>query len=422
MKYLEIQKENGTIPPGELEQLLNDLISRIGPRKRILVIPPDITRIHSFSGEIVKFLYRLLGNALADILPAVGTHRPMSRTELQTMFGDIPEGLFQVHNFRTDVETIGEIPQEFIAEVSGNKVAYPWPAQVNKRLPNGGYDLILSVGQVVPHEVAGMAGFNKNILVGTGGAEAINKSHYLGAVVGAENLMGRTDNPVRRVLNLATAKFTASMPIVYILTVVGKDRNGRPELKGLFAGDDVDCFHSAARLSQKLNIEILDNPIKKAVVYLDPLEYHSTWLGNKSVYRTRMAIEDGGELLVLAPGVERFGEDPAIDTLIRKYGYRTTDEILDLVQENEDLRTNLSAAAHLIHGSSDRRFRITYCTDKLSGPEIKSVHYNFCPLADAMKRYPVDQLKEGYNRLPDGEEIYYISNPALGLWAGRGRF
>ncbi|HLF35654.1 MAG TPA: lactate racemase domain-containing protein [Cyclobacteriaceae bacterium] len=422
MVLLDIEKPDAGINQAEIDRELESALHALGDRKKVMAIPPDITRIHSFSGSITNSIYRILGKSLTDILPALGTHHAMGEKEIKTMFGNIPAGLFRVHNWRTDVVTVGELPGDFISEVSGNRVNYPWPAQLNRMIPEGGHDLILSIGQVVPHEVAGMAGYNKNILIGTGGPAAIHKSHFLGAVVGAENLMGRTDNPVRRVLNLASEKFTSSIPIVYILTVVGKDEKGRPVLKGLYAGDDIECFQKAAAFSAKLNIELLEKPLAKVVVYLDPVEFHSTWLGNKSVYRSRMAIRDGGELLVIAPGVGKFGEDKTIDLLIRKYGYRTTEEILELTGKNEDLQSNLSAAAHLIHGSSDGRFSITYCPGKLSREEVEGVHYNYENLETAISRYAPGKLKEGYNKMQDGEEIYYISNPALGLWSCRDRF
>ena len=134
-----------------------------------------------------------------------------------------------------------------------------------------------------------------------------------------------------------------------------------------------------------------------------------------------MAIADGGELIVLAPGVETFGEDPEIDRLIRKYGYRTTPEIMRFVEQTDDLPKNLSAAAHLIHGSSEGRFTITYCPGKLSREEIESVGYRYADLAaDAPALHP-KTLRDGWNVLPDGQRIYYVSNPALGLWACRCR-
>ena len=161
--------------------------------------------------------------------------------------------------------------------------------------------------------------------------------------------------------------------------------------------------------------------MQKVVVYLDPEEFHSTWLGNKSIYRTRMAIADGGELIVLAPKVKTFGEDQEIDRLIRKYGYRTTPEIMRFVDQSEDLKNNLSAAAHLIHGSSEGRFTVTYCAGELTQDEIEGVGYDYAELADMTARYDPSAMKDGWNELPSGERIYYIGNPALGLWAYRGR-
>jgi hypothetical protein len=257
--------------------------------------------------------------------------------------------------------------------------------------------------------------------VGTGGSEGIHKSHFLGAVYGMERIMGRADNPVRRVLNYASEKFARHLPIVYVQTVVAKNERGELAVRGLFVGEDIECFERAAELSLKVNFVLLDGQIRKAVVYLDPSEFKSTWLGNKSIYRTRMALADHAELIVLAPGVQEFGEDPAIDKLIRKYGYAGTPATLEAVKKNADLATNLSAAAHLIHGSSEGRFTITYCPGHLSKEEIEGVNFRFGDLEQMLKRYNPATMTDGSNVI-DGEEVFFISNPALGLWAYRGRF
>jgi hypothetical protein len=212
------------------------------------------------------------------------------------------------------------------------------------------------------------------------------------------------------------------MAVVYVLTVVSADKDGALKTRGLFIGDDVECFNLAAELSLKVNFQMLDEPLQKVVVHLDPSEYKSTWLGNKSIYRTRMAMADGGELIVLAPGVSQFGEDAQIDRLIRKYGYVGTPGILDAVQKNDDLRQNLSAAAHLIHGSSEGRFTITYCPGKLSQQEIEAANFGYAELEQVRSKYNPAQLSDGLNTLADGEEVFFISNPAIGLWAYRGRF
>src|SRR3989339_816534 len=422
MLYYNRGSESEMLTEEDLRRGLSEALGKLGERKKVLAIPPDYTRLHSQAGKVTRLAWEYYRERLTDVLPALGTHAPMTETEIRNMFGSVPLSLFRTHDWRKDVVTLGEVPAEFIRQQSEGKVDYPWKAQVNRLLVEGSFDLILSIGQIVPHEVVGMAGHNKNVFVGTGGPEGINKSHYLGAVYGMERMMGRADTPVRKVLNYAADNFAKHLPIVYVLTVVGKDMYGRLAVKGLFVGDDYDTFKLAAELSLKVNFEMVDEPLKKVVVYLDPSEFKSTWLGNKSIYRTRMAIADDGELIVLAPGLKEFGEDKEIDRLIRKYGYVTTPEVLEFVEKDDDLKNNLSAAAHLIHGSSENRFKITYCPGNISREEIEGVNFNFAPLKEMSKVYNPEKLKDGYNTMPGGEEIFFISNPGLGLWAFKNKF
>jgi len=398
-----------------------DKLEKIKPRKKVLAVPPDFTRFHSMAGPLTDMVYEYYGDRLTDVLPALGTHKAMSASELETMYPKTPKDRIRVHDWRNDIVTLGEVPSEFMREVSEGKLDYTWPAQVNKLLRDGGHDLILSIGQVVPHEVVGMANGSKNIFVGTGGVMGIHRSHFLGAVYGMERMMGRADTPVRRILNYASEHFAKDLPIVYVQTVVNKNDKGELVMRGLFIGDDEECFEKAAELSLKCNFQMLDREIKKAVVFLDPHEFKTTWLGNKSVYRTRMALADNAELIVLAPGVHEFGEDPTIDKLIRKFGYCGTPKTLEYVKTDAGLASNLSAAAHLIHGSSEGRFRIRYCPGGLTREEIESVHYEYGDLKEYEKKYDPAKLKDGWNTV-DGEEIFYISNPGLGLWAYKGRF
>ena len=422
MLYFAKGSENESISNAQLKEFIFSTLQKLGDRKTVLAVPPDFTRYHSQAGLITEYVYEYYQEKLVDVLPATGTHYPVSSEEKQMMFGSIPANLFREHKWKEDLTTLGEVPSEYIKEVSEGKLDFTWPAQVNNLLVKGNHDLILSIGQVVPHEVIGMANYNKNIFVGTGGKGGIHKSHYLGAVYGMERIMGRADTPVRKVLNYASDNFAKHLPIVYILTVIGKDGNGKLVIKGLFIGDDYECFKLAAELSLKVNFIMLDKPLRKVVVYLNPMEFKSTWLGNKSIYRTRMAIADDGELIVLAPGLSTFGEDKEIDSLIRKYGYKTTPAILDFVNRYEDIKNNLAAAAHLIHGSSENRFNITYCPGNLTKEEIENVNFEYASLDKMTKKYNPEKLVDGLNKMPDGEEIFYISNPALGLWASKNRF
>jgi nickel-dependent lactate racemase len=315
------------------------------------------------------------------------------------------------------------VPGKLLREWSEGRVDYDVRVEVSNLL-FGGYDLILSVGQLIPHEVAGIANYTKNIMAGAGGPDMINKSHFLGAAYGMERMMGRIDTPVRSLFNYGVEQFLRDLPIVYVLTVMQKNKVADGMImRGLYVGDDVKTFTLGAQLSQKVNLDLLDKPLRKVLVYLDPQEFKSTWLGNKAIYRTRMAMANDGELIILAPGLKEFGEDPEIDRLIRKYGYHGTPATLAAVKANAELRDNLGAAAHLIHGSSEGRFRITYCPGPQMKPEvIRSVGFEAGDLDAMTRRYQPDKLKDGYNRLSDGEELFYISNPALGLWALRNQF
>ncbi len=420
MLYYERGNENENLSAEDLKQGLYTALDKIGTKKKVLAIPPDITRFHSQAGTLTQFIWQYYGEQLTDILPAVGTHFAMTSREIKQMFGDVPQNLFRAHDWRSDVVTLGKVPAEFVKEVSKGKADYYWPAQVNRLLVKGGFDLILSIGQVAPHEVIGMANYNKNIFIGTGGAEGISKSHFLGAVCGLERIMGHINTPVRRVLNYASEHFAQDLPIVYVLTVVAAADKGYLT-RGIFVGDDSECFENAARLSQKVNIQLLDKPLNKVVVYLEPEEFKSTWLGNKGIYRTRMAMADNSSLIIIAPGVKEFGEDGEINRLIRKYGYVGTEKVLVLVEKNLELRNNLCAAAHLIHSSSEERFKITYCPGYLTKQQIESVNFEYADLREMMNRYNPKKLKDGFNTVND-EEIFFISNPGMGLWALKNRF
>ena len=446
----------------ELDELFSGALSKaladINSAGNVIALPPDITRFHSKAGFFTCIAERLLsgsasGNQLGAVLPALGTHMAMTEAELDKMFPGIPHNKFLVHDWRNGVTELGRLEAGWVEKTCAGAVRYDWPVQVNKLLmkdgsDSGNFSMILSIGQVVPHEVAGMANHAKNIFVGTGGKEAIDKSHFAGAAYGMEKMMGKTDTPVRKMFDEGLRRYANKLPpVLWVLTVVSarsdieaeaarlkrqaQKSRGSLAVRGLFIGFGRECFEKAAGLAREVNVDVMDEPVGKAVVYLDPGEFRTTWLGNKAVYRTRMAIADSGELLILAPGLERFGEDPGIDTLIRKYGYRPSREITAKVADNAELSASLSAAAHLIHGSSEGRFTVRYCTalnpspegkPRVTQKEIESVGYEWGDLSEAQSRYDINKLNTGWNTLPDGERIFFVPNPALGLWAEKNRF
>lgn len=415
------------ISPKKREKVLIKYIESLPENlDNILLLPPDSTRKPSGTGVITNILYhRLKRRAEITIMPATGTHDAMTEEKLKGMFGDIPFDVFVEHNWRRDTVKVGTISEAFVAEVSEGLVQEQIEVEINKRLLEKKYDLIISIGQVLPHEVVGMANYSKNVLVGCGGEDIINKSHFMGAAYGLERLIGRDYSPVRKLYDYAQDKFLDALPLDYILTVNSTEINPETNLTrlaGIFIGRERDVFEEAVALSQERNITLLKQPVDKFVVYLDPEEFRSTWVGCKGIYRTRLAVADGGEIIIIAPGLERLGEDDGFDRLIRKYGYVGRKKILALVEKEKELQENLAVPAHLIHGSSEGRFSVTYASDRITRREVEAVNFNYLNLKDAQNKYELSRLSEGFNTLSGGEEVYYIENPATGLWAAQDRF
>ncbi len=414
------------INPDDMRAALQAAIDHAPDVSRTLALPPDASRAHSGAGTLTRMLFDQVGErGTFHVMPALGTHFPMTDRDLRRMFGErIPRNAFKEHRWRDELVRLGEVPADYVHEVSEGALEqempdYPIPVEISRRVARGDYGAVFSIGQVVPHEVVGMANGVKNVLVGTGGQETIHKTHFLGAAYGMERIMGRAETPVRDVLNYGHRRYLTHPGIIYILTVIGQEEDGTPVMRGIYVGDDHQTFLQAARLSRQVNVTLLKEPPRQVVAYLDPEEFHSTWLGNKGIYRTRMAIADGGTLTIIAPAVRTFGEDPEIDRLIRRHGYRGTTATFEAVRRDEELRGNLSAAAHLIHGSSEGRFRIVYATDPalLSRQEIEGVGFDWMDVSEALALYRPDQIPEGRHG-----DCYFVRRPALGLWAVQEKF
>ncbi|MBN2352632.1 MAG: DUF2088 domain-containing protein [Spirochaetales bacterium] len=393
----------------------------LDPRK-VLLLPPDITRAHSGAGWITRKLYEFFSpHADVHLIPALGQHVPHTREQNRMMLGPIPEEKIHIHDWRIGCKRIGEIPAPFVKKVTRGRADISIPISINRMVMDEQWDIIIHIGHIVPHEVLGFSSHNKNYFIGLGGKETICASHLIAAYCGIENILGTLVTPLRECFDKAEHDYLGHLPDVYILLVTSHDVNGGLIHTGFYVGSDRETYLLGAKESQKQNIFLVEKPLRKVLTVMQADEFRSTWVANKAVYRTRMAMETAGELLIIAPGLRRFGEQHDVDDLIRKYGYAGRDRILALLETKSDLRDFSHGAAHLINGSSDGRFLIRYAPGYLRREEIESVHYGYMDLAEAMKRYPVDAMKSGMNTMPDGEEVYFIHSPAAGLWSTRER-
>ncbi|MDO5553550.1 MAG: lactate racemase domain-containing protein [Planctomycetia bacterium] len=387
------------------------------PRK-VLLLPPDITRAHSGAGAITEQLYKKFTHEGADVhvIPTLGQHVPHTPEQNRWMFGSVPEEKIHAHDWRAGAKVIGEVPASFVKEVSHGKADWAIPVALNRMLLEEKWDLVINVGHIVPHEVLGFANHNKNYFIGLGGKDMICASHMMAACCGIENNLGCLCTPLRQCYNKAEADYLGFLPDLFIEVVMAYDEQGTLGHTGFYVGDDVETYTVAAKASRKQNITIVP-PLKKVIAVMQGDEFYSTWVANKAIYRTRMAMADGGELLIVAPGLKRFGEQEDVDALIRRYGYSGTPRIMQLWKTEPVLQDLTHGTAHLIHGSSEGRFRITYAPGHLTKAEIESVNFGYADLAETLKRYDPAKMKNGFNTMPDGEEVYYISTPSAGLWS-----
>jgi nickel-dependent lactate racemase len=406
-----------------LEALMGETVAEARKRicatpKRVLLLPPDVTRMHSGAGRLTELLYQLLKDeADVHVIPTLGQHVPHSPDENRQMFGSIPNERIHAHDWRDGVVPVGEVPADFVKDVTDGAADWAIPISLNRMLMTEPWDLIINVGHVVPHEVLGFANHNKNYFIGLGGKDLICAAHMAAACCGIENNLGNLITPVRACFNKAEDDYLGRLPDLYVQVVLARNERDKLVHTGLYVGNNLDTYLAAARQSRDQNITVFDEPVQKIVCVMQGDEFFSTWVANKAVYRTRMALADGGELVVIAPGLKRFGEQPEVDAFIRKYGYVGTPRVMDAYRQNLDMQDLAHATAHLIHGSSEGRFKITYAPGHLSQREIEGVNFAFLDVNEARARYRPDECRQGWNTTAAGERYYFIPTPSAGLWA-----
>ncbi|MDR2389675.1 MAG: lactate racemase domain-containing protein [Tannerellaceae bacterium] len=404
-----------------LEELVTkaaeECLQRICPSpKNVLLLPPDITRAHSGAGQITNRLYHFFApTANVYVIPTLGQHIPHTPEQNRWMFGDIPEEKILKHNWKTDGKQLGRINAAYLRAITDGKADWDIPIGINRIVLEEAWDIVINIGHVVPHEVLGFANHNKNYFIGLGCKETICASHIAAACYGIEKNLGNIVTPLRHCYNKAESEYLGALPDVYIQVTMRYNEEGELVHSGFYCGNDLDTYLLAAQQSMQENITVTP-PLKKVVAVMQGDEFFSTWVANKAIYRTRKAMADQGELIILAPGLKRFGEQDEVEAIIRKYGYAGTPKVMELWRKNADLQDLTHATAHLIHGSSEGRFKITYAPGHLSKEEIESVNFSYMDYTKAWETYRPDQRQNGFNTLDNGEEIYFIRTPSAGLW------
>ncbi|QDS97199.1 lactate racemase domain-containing protein [Adhaeretor mobilis] len=411
----------------EVFKKVDTLLSDLSPMRRVLLLAPDATRSSSFAGEIASYIYhKLIDRTDVHLTPTVGTHEPDEKDwrSIREMYRDIPESAYKLHEHDevAGLYDLGVLPDDEILRISGGEFAAPVPVQVNRNLVEGNYDQVFSIGQVVPHEVMGFANYDKNVFIGAGGKNFIDTSHWISALCGIDNVLGKIDSAPRQLLDAASAlaKRDPRFPSVhYLLTVRGQSSAGDIGTHDFFCGTSKETFYRAAKLSLRENCHASNQPYQQVIVRLNEKKYRSFWLSNKAIYRTRRAIATGGTIHVIAPGLDRLGENEIQSKLIGKYGYCGTQGVKQILQIDPEMQANVGVAAHLIHGSTENRFHVRYYTHHSS--ELLSA----CRFADGQLGYSLEDIETAHERFSEltvGESFnadqrrLVIDDPGLGLW------
>lgn len=352
--------------------------------KRVLVIIPDGTRTAPIP-MMFKLLYEQIGKRVAqlDYLIALGTHQPMSDEAISRLVGVSAFDRAQkypsvrVFNHAWDkpaaLTTIGTISQSELDQLTGGLLAQDVPVRMNKLVFD--YDHIVICGPVFPHEVVGFSGGAKYLFPGIAGAEIIDFTHWLAALVTNRKTIGVKETAVRRVIHRA-AEFVTK-PITCISMVM----QGQA-FHGLYIGSYKEAWSAAADLSAQLNIVWVDKPFQRVLSMPAPM-YDELWTAGKAMYKTEPAIADGGEVIIYAPNLKEVSLTHG--TLIEQVGYHVLEYFTKQPERFKEIPGSIKAHSTHVKGTG------TY--DPKTGIEIPRIKVT---LATSIPEAVCKRINQGF--------------------------
>jgi nickel-dependent lactate racemase len=362
----------GILTPADLRDTVRNALGGVQPGTRVLAVIPDKTR-----DDNTDLLFPMIAEELAgrragafDALIAQGTHPPMADAEKRAKIGagtaamPLVGTVFDHHwDEPSELLTLGTLSRAEISSLTAGLMAEDVPVQLNARLAPGRYDLILVIGAVVPHEVAGFAGGAKYFFPGVAGPELTHLTHWLGALATIERVIGRVETPTRRVIEAAADRITT--PVIGFTSVSTRTGTGL-QTHALFTGGLRETVRQAAGISARVHVRHTGRSYPRVIAILDE-HYDEMWVGGKASYKLGAIVADGGELVIYAPHLK--GISTTHGRLIEKYGYAPLEQVREMVEGSDELRANLCVAAHLAHvsyagrlgpdGRIEPRYRIT---------------------------------------------------------------
>lgn len=409
--------------PGEvldqaaINQAVYDGLSGRFRGARVLALIPDHTRTIPLAQLFPVIVDALRDTRQLDFMVALGTHPPLSEDALNRLVGIDADarsstyrhiGLLNHDWANPDaLVTLGTITRDQVQVLAGD-VWHPSlggdvPIRINRRVQD--YDHLLIVGPTFPHEVIGFSGGAKYLFPGISGAEMINVTHWLGALMTILNVIGIKDTPVRAMVNAAADMVPT--PITLMSLVVVSHGDQKDALAGIFVGDHREAWSAAADLSSQRHIVWLDQPLDRVLSHAPPM-YDELWTAAKAMYKLEPAIRDGGEVIVYAPQLD------TVSHVHGKYIYEAGYHVRDYYLKQWDRfgHLPLGVLAHGTHlrgsgtfedGVERARIRVTLAT-AISRADCETLSLGY---ADPATIDPASFIGEGRLYVPKAGEMLY---------------
>jgi nickel-dependent lactate racemase len=345
------QTESGFLSENQIREIVRQGIENASVAgKRVLAIIPDTTRTAP-----MPLLFRLLCQSIQpektqlNFLIALGTHPQISEEEVLRHVGISREekekkyGHIHLYchewNQPEHLTTIGTISSAVIENISQGLLREDIPVSINKRILD--YDLLLVVGPVFPHEVVGFSGGNKYFFPGIAGADVINSTHWLGALITNIKVNGVKETPIRKAIDFAASFIpNEKKAFCFVATHDG--------LKGLFFGSPKQAWSEAADLSAKVHVVYSDRTYRK-VIGIAPRMYDDLWVAGKVMYKLESIVEDGGELVIYAPNISEVSYTHG--KMIEQVGYHVRDYFLKQMYRFQDIPKAVLAHSTHVRGT-----------------------------------------------------------------------
>lgn len=390
----------------------------------VLLILPERQRLWDKVRDLARIVHAALVERQWQVIVLIARYpgeQALSPAERAELLPTIPADSFQATaNLRQ--LPVGEIPADVVREACGGLIEDPLPLTLPALFNAETWDGVVNLEAVVPNDLLGFTGPPQNRWLGLAGREFLNAASRIALLSGWENNIANLVAPLRQCLFWADKNcWPANLPRLDIAVVWGDNfRNERSPI-GFYAGVGEEAYLQAALLSRQHNVTVVEEGLQRVVAFFPGLRFASLWDVQQLLPRLAMCLADGGELILLAPGIERLAADDAPLAVYRRTGYLGAAELRERQRTDPELGNEPWLATHLLNGSTNGRSKIYHALDGIDAETLRALNLWPMELEETLFRYRPAKAKAGWNITNEGEKFFFIPDPTAGLWSTKKR-